>query len=130
MRKYLPVIVAGILIAYLILIFYLSSIPGAEITVETPDYILHGLAFGGLSFLLTIFFLFYLKLNFSIFFSLFFTLLYGLSDEAHQSFVPGRTPDWKDVAADLFGAIIAQICLFILIHLYSLWKSKRRKNLK
>lgn len=130
MKKYLPAIVAVLLIGYLFLIFYLSSIPGSEITVETPDYILHGLAFGGLSFLLTIFFLFYLKLNYSIFLSLFFTLLYGLSDEAHQFFVPGRTPDLRDVVADFLGAVIVQICLFILIHLYFLWNSKRRKAQK
>jgi VanZ family protein len=30
--------------------------------------------------------------------------LYGLSDEFHQSFVPGRHPDPFDVATDLFGA--------------------------
>ncbi len=33
-----------------------------------------------------------------------FCLLYGLSDEWHQSFVPGRTPDILDIAADTFGA--------------------------
>ncbi len=29
---------------------------------------------------------------------------YGLTDEAHQSFVPGRSPEWRDVAADALGA--------------------------
>jgi len=33
-----------------------------------------------------------------------FCLLYGVSDEWHQSFVPGRTPDILDIAADTFGA--------------------------
>ncbi len=32
---------------------------------------------------------------------------YGVSDEFHQSFVPGRTPDVFDVAADGVGAAIA-----------------------
>jgi VanZ family protein len=32
---------------------------------------------------------------------------YGVSDELHQSFVPGRTPDVADVAADAAGAAIA-----------------------
>jgi VanZ family protein len=30
--------------------------------------------------------------------------LYGVSDELHQHFVPGRTPDIADVRADLLGA--------------------------
>jgi len=33
--------------------------------------------------------------------------LYGVSDEWHQSFVPGRTADWADVRADAIGAVIA-----------------------
>ena len=33
--------------------------------------------------------------------------LYGVSDEFHQSFVPGRTPDRADVLADCVGAAIA-----------------------
>ncbi len=32
---------------------------------------------------------------------------YGVSDEFHQSFVPGRTPDILDVAADSVGAALA-----------------------
>lgn len=33
-------------------------------------------------------------------------VLYGVSDEWHQSFVPGRTPDVADVAADAIGAAL------------------------
>jgi VanZ family protein len=33
--------------------------------------------------------------------------LYGVSDEFHQSFVPGRTPDVHDVLADFIGASAA-----------------------
>ena len=29
---------------------------------------------------------------------------YGLTDEFHQSFVPGRTPELRDLAADALGA--------------------------
>jgi len=35
------------------------------------------------------------------------TVLYGLSDEFHQAFVPGRTPDPWDVAFDAAGALLA-----------------------
>jgi VanZ family protein len=34
-----------------------------------------------------------------------FSLAYGLSDEYHQSFVPGRTAEVGDVVADLFGGL-------------------------
>lgn len=34
-----------------------------------------------------------------------FCWLYALSDEFHQSFVPGRTADWSDVLFDWGGAI-------------------------
>ena len=33
-------------------------------------------------------------------------ILYGLSDEWHQSFVPGRTPDAWDLVVDAIGAMI------------------------
>jgi VanZ family protein len=32
-------------------------------------------------------------------------ILYGLSDEWHQSFVPGRTPDVWDLVVDAIGAL-------------------------
>lgn len=32
--------------------------------------------------------------------------LYGVSDELHQRFVPGRNPDWRDVVADGAGAFL------------------------
>ena len=36
-----------------------------------------------------------------------FVVLYGVSDEFHQSFVPGRTSDIADVVADGVGATAA-----------------------
>lgn len=37
--------------------------------------------------------------------------LYSLSDEYHQSFVPGRVADWADVAADTAGALLSVMAL-------------------
>jgi len=39
--------------------------------------------------------------------ALLLSVLYGLSDEYHQSFTPGRSPDAGDLAADVLGAIAA-----------------------
>ena len=36
-------------------------------------------------------------------------LLWGISDEAHQSFVPGRSVEAADVAADIAGAAVAAV---------------------
>ncbi|MBI4328946.1 MAG: VanZ family protein [Chloroflexi bacterium] len=33
-------------------------------------------------------------------------LLYGLSDELHQVFVPGRAASWEDILADAIGAVL------------------------
>lgn len=45
------------------------------------------------------------------------TSLYGISDEFHQSFVPGRTPDVYDWITDTLGALLA--CAFYL------WRKSR-----
>lgn len=42
----------------------------------------------------------------AVIFSILFTGLYGLSDEIHQAFVPGRSPEATDVAADFAGGIV------------------------
>lgn len=34
------------------------------------------------------------------------TFLYGVSDELHQAFVPGRSPDWKDLLTDTIAAVL------------------------
>ena len=38
--------------------------------------------------------------------SLFFVVLYGISDEYHQSFTPGRSPKATDVLFDTLGGIL------------------------
>ncbi|HVH12382.1 MAG TPA: VanZ family protein [Longimicrobium sp.] len=45
-------------------------------------------------------------------------IIYGASDEIHQMFVPGRSPDVLDWAADVAGVAVA--CF-----LYSRWRSRR-----
>jgi VanZ family protein len=40
-------------------------------------------------------------------------LVYALLDEYHQSFVPGRVADWRDLLADALGAATALALLSI-----------------
>ncbi len=44
-----------------------------------------------------------------------FATLYGVSDEFHQSFVPGRTSDVMDVVADFVGATSAVMLAGLVI---------------
>jgi len=46
-------------------------------------------------------------------------VMYGVSDEVHQSFVPGRTADAADVAADAWGAGVAASVAWIIARLGS-----------
>ena len=50
-----------------------------------------------------------------------FCILYGVSDEFHQSFVPGRTPDVKDLVADGVGAAAGAGALLLL---KAVWRRK------
>ena len=43
-----------------------------------------------------------------------FSLLYAISDEFHQSFVPGRNADPWDVLADFAGIVVGLIVIFAL----------------
>lgn len=47
--------------------------------------------------------------------------LYGVSDEIHQYFVPGRSSDWRDWVADTLG-VLAGIFLY---RTYLAWQGRR-----
>ena len=48
-----------------------------------------------------------------------FCLIYGISDEFHQSFIPGRMVSGFDLLADITGGIIAVLSWFI-------WQKQKR----
>lgn len=50
-------------------------------------------------------------------------VLYGASDEIHQSFVPGRSPDIRDWVADALGVCFA-------VYLYTRWRARRAASLR
>lgn len=109
---------------YLILIFYLSSqsvIPASATLAERfyiRPYLQHVLIYTGLA--LTIHRATNYSKNNSNFLVVFSTTLYGLTDEIHQHFVPGRTFELLDIGMDFLGAVLA----LILIGLYK-WTKKK-----
>ncbi|MCR5825180.1 MAG: VanZ family protein [Oscillospiraceae bacterium] len=52
--------------------------------------------------------------------------LYAMSDEFHQSFVPGRGPQLSDVLLDTAGAALGVLMMTLLLHLLSLWRRRSK----
>lgn len=108
------------LILYWIVLFILTSLPSnISLDINVSDKIEHFGAYGLLSFLLYSNLYFQTKyqlLNkFPAIFTLLFAALYGMVDELHQLFVPGRSADVRDWLADFLGSVLAVlIAKFIL----------------
>jgi VanZ family protein len=97
------------LIFYWILLFTATSLPAAHVpSFAVSDKIKHFSAFFGLSILLSLTLLYQEKiLLFKKYFlvaALIICSFYGLVDEIHQSFVPGRNSEFLDWVADSLGA--------------------------
>ncbi len=110
-------------LAWMALIFTLS----AQSSVQIPalffqqDKALHSLLFGTLGFLLAL-----LVMSDATRPTLWHVLMvsllvtgYGGLDEFHQSFVPGRTPDILDLAADTSGGLVSAFLVMISLRRYA-----------
>ncbi|MDR6222633.1 VanZ family protein [Methanococcoides alaskense] len=62
-------------------------------------------------------------------FAIFIGVAYGISDEIHQMYVPGRTSSFDDLVADSIGITLAQI-VFWLVVLKSLFFRKYKKEME
>ena len=99
-------------ILYLILIFYLSSLSRIEVveTITTfilKDKLLHLLEYSILAILLYRLLNQYEKLQpIALVLAITLSTLYGLTDELHQLFVPGRFFSISDLFADFIGSNI------------------------
>ena len=94
------------------IIFFLSNQPGDSLELpDIPDLDkgLHSIAYGVLAFsaLFAVPAQKYQNNPFGIsLLVVLFCLLYGISDEFHQSFVPGRFSSAFDLVADTIGAVV------------------------
>ncbi|HXV64739.1 MAG TPA: VanZ family protein [Vicinamibacteria bacterium] len=100
----------GPLLLFMVLIFWTSSRSQPPLPIEAPDYVLHAGTFFILALLASRAFAFGLAkpaATWKLWAALAVSILFGLSDEWHQSYVPGRHVSLRDVAADSIGALLA-----------------------
>ncbi len=107
-----------LLIAWAGVIFAASSVPGKAMPpIGETDWILHSGEYLVLGLLTSSYAsgrgLKSLKYHLI---SLLGCVAYGMSDELHQFFVPGRYPSWGDVMADSLGAMVG-------VSIYWFWKN-------
>jgi VanZ family protein len=105
-------------VAWMALIFFLSSqsrLPdlSPSFSDALQDILGHFLAYGALA-LLVVWALEAFGVSRPALWALVVVLLYALSDEFHQSFVPGRHPDLFDIATDVAGALVALALLAVV----------------
>ena len=99
-----------------------------KVKANKLDYIIrknaHAFMYMVLAFLVgSILFIFNKRGADAIIYILFICLLYALTDEFHQSFIPGRTSLVSDVLVDFGGALIGLI--FFYIAYYKIGHKKR-----
>lgn len=107
------------LLIYWIILFILTSLPSNKLPeIGLSDKIEHFGAYLVLSFLLNMAFRFQKKIKlFSErpnLYSFLFVFIYGIFDEIHQAFIPGRYCDLFDLIADTIGAILGLIIILFL----------------
>lgn len=109
------------LILYWIVLFIATSLSTQSLPKPFVfnDKVAHFLAYLFLSFLVTLTLWSQEKLKLLkrryFFFSIAIVILYGVLDEIHQSFIPGRSCEFLDWIADTSGAIIGTLFATILI---------------
>ncbi len=109
-------LVIGILIA--IAMFYISSLTfggtGGKGGTNLVDVLYHILAY----FFLALFLSFSLikgKHKFLLIFVILISIIYGLTDEIHQYFVPGRSASLSDVGLDSIGILFSSLFYLVSI---------------
>lgn len=111
-----------------LIVFLQSHNPAPSGADLAPDYIMHFLAYAILCLALIYGFSGGVKRLWSgelelryLYFAFLLAAVYGLADEFHQSFIPGRNPSWADVTADGLGGLAAAV-------LAGAWINYRRRS--
>lgn len=121
----------GPALGLMLLIFILSSfssLPHLPLKFELKDKVIHAIVYGLLGFLLNRAFSnqnrFPVWKKYSTWLAILVAILYGISDEIHQYFVPGRSMDIYDVLADAVGAFLGAMSFHFRVRLGRLWPGK------
>ena len=124
-----------LLLAWMIVIYVLSSIPGSGSNYEPPLWYVierksaHVLEFAILTVLmfrfLRVWFRKKTQVKHMIAVSWMFAFSYGALDELHQAFVFGRGSHFSDVCVDVVGASIASLMLTLVLKVSRLKKLQK-----
>ncbi len=100
-----------LLLTLVTVMLFIGSRPGVEVIVPNPpwDKLAHLVAYGGFGTLAWIF-----LGGRSTLIPVAVAGLIGLMDEVMQYYHPGRSADFRDIIADLSGALLAMLVLRIL----------------
>jgi VanZ family protein len=113
-----------LVLAWMALIFALSSIPneirGPESRVPY-DKIAHFVEFGVLAFLVA-----WIVARVrgmpvggtAAVIGVAAAVVYGVTDEWHQAYVPGRDPSWEDLATDAAGAVVGVVVAVVVSRMF------------
>jgi VanZ family protein len=106
-------------------IFYISSLKfGGGTSFGIFSIIYHFSAFFLLSFFLLISSVRGKNNSLVFVIAIFLAVTYGILDELHQFFVPGRTSTLLDMGIDSLGVVLASVIYFILIKYKNLQNTK------
>jgi len=110
MKKWIPSIVV------MVGIFYMSSRTGTELNHIFPFFKDlnwgHLVAYFGLSLTYMWALTQITSIKKAMIYAVLFSVLYGVTDEWHQVYVPGRTPDIHDLVNDTIGATAGALLFF------------------
>jgi VanZ family protein len=110
------------LFAWCLFVFTASSIPSPNIPAlgTYTDKVIHFGVYGTLCWLAHIAFHFQGNVSlkrYSLLAAILFTMVFGMSDEFHQLFTPGRSADILDVVADTAGGLTYSL-IFLRFRFY------------
>jgi len=110
----------GLVILYLGIVYYLSSLSFRNIKSPFPFYdkIFHATEYAILAVLLYRALYISLSKHLLRFIGVgvvFLCIVYGILDEFHQSFVPSRFPDFYDLVANTTGAVFGTVAIGLFL---------------